>query len=369
MSQNATSCPNTAGATFRTNVNNAFDTLLTLNSGTAAPGTTSAGMLWYDTTNAVVKQRNATNTGWITRWTVANAEGTLGTNLIFTPDNTYDIGASGATRPRDFFLGRNATIGGTLGVTGTTTLSGSRPRSRERRRAFRHRHDRERRRQPDRPRLQLVEDARGVVRTEREQLQPAHLRDRRLRPVPASARSGRFSTGGYIKASPTASYAGSTGVYHELVQTSTTASDQALAMWHVATAGDNKFILFGTEGSFTSRGSISYNRAGVVVAYNTTSDYRLKDLFGEYADSGALIDAIPVHYGLMKEATVKRPMFLAHEVQAAAPYAVMGEKDAIDDEGEPVYQQLDHQILVPALWAEMRSMRKRVATLEGATLH
>jgi hypothetical protein len=125
MSQNATSCPNTAGATFRTNVNNAFDTVVTLNSGTAAPGTTSAGMLWYDTTNAVVKQRNATNTGWITRWTVANAEGTLSTSLLFTADNTYDIGASGATRPRDFFLGRNATIGGTLAVTGQSTLNGT----------------------------------------------------------------------------------------------------------------------------------------------------------------------------------------------------------------------------------------------------
>jgi hypothetical protein len=42
----------------------------------------------------------------------------------FSPDNTYDIGASGATRPRDLFLGRNATIGGTLGVTGASTLAG-----------------------------------------------------------------------------------------------------------------------------------------------------------------------------------------------------------------------------------------------------
>lgn len=48
--------------------------------------------------------------------------GTLASNLIFT-DATYDIGASGATRPRDFFLSRNATLGGTLGVTGATTLS------------------------------------------------------------------------------------------------------------------------------------------------------------------------------------------------------------------------------------------------------
>ena len=34
--------------------------------------------------------------------------------LIFTPDNSFDIGASGATRPRDLFLGRNLIYGGTL---------------------------------------------------------------------------------------------------------------------------------------------------------------------------------------------------------------------------------------------------------------
>jgi len=33
--------------------------------------------------------------------------------LIFTPDNSFDVGASGATRPRDAFLGRNLNIGGT----------------------------------------------------------------------------------------------------------------------------------------------------------------------------------------------------------------------------------------------------------------
>lgn len=48
--------------------------------------------------------------------------GNVVSNLLFT-DATYDIGASGATRPRDFFLSRNATIGGTLGVTGVATLA------------------------------------------------------------------------------------------------------------------------------------------------------------------------------------------------------------------------------------------------------
>jgi len=43
-------------------------------------------------------------------------------DLLFV-DATYDIGKSGASRPRDLFQSRNATIGGTLGVTGATTLS------------------------------------------------------------------------------------------------------------------------------------------------------------------------------------------------------------------------------------------------------
>ena len=49
--------------------------------------------------------------------------GTINSNLIFT-DNTYDIGASGATRPRNLFLAGAATIGGNLSVGGTLTLTG-----------------------------------------------------------------------------------------------------------------------------------------------------------------------------------------------------------------------------------------------------
>ena len=41
----------------------------------------------------------------------------IGFNLTFT-DATYDIGASGATRPRDLFLSRNATIGGDVTLSG-----------------------------------------------------------------------------------------------------------------------------------------------------------------------------------------------------------------------------------------------------------
>ena len=43
---------------------------------------------------------------------------TLSSNLTFNADNTYDIGASGATRPRNLYLAGNAVIAG------STTLSG-----------------------------------------------------------------------------------------------------------------------------------------------------------------------------------------------------------------------------------------------------
>jgi hypothetical protein len=48
--------------------------------------------------------------------------GTITSNLIFT-DNTYDIGASGATRPRNMFLAGNATIGGNIDLTGALDLT------------------------------------------------------------------------------------------------------------------------------------------------------------------------------------------------------------------------------------------------------
>jgi len=49
--------------------------------------------------------------------------GTVNSNLVFT-DNSFDIGASGATRPRNLFLAGNGTVGGNLSVGGTLTLTG-----------------------------------------------------------------------------------------------------------------------------------------------------------------------------------------------------------------------------------------------------
>ena len=132
----------------------------------------------------------------------------------------------------------------------------------------------------------------------------------------------------------------------------------ALLVWNAATSGDNLFQQFSTEAAVTIRGSISYNRGAGLTAYNTTSDYRAKDIIGPLTDSGALIDSVPVYMGKMKGATQERPMFIAHEVPA---YAHTGEKDAVDADGNPVYQQMDASALVPVMWAEIQSLRQRLA--------
>jgi len=48
-------------------------------------------------------------------------------NMLFVADNTYDIGASGANRPRDFYLGRNLILGSGNEITGNLIVSGIGP--------------------------------------------------------------------------------------------------------------------------------------------------------------------------------------------------------------------------------------------------
>lgn len=66
MSQNSLVVANGTGAAFRSALNNGLNTLVTNNSGAAAPSTTYAYMLWADTTNDLLKIRNAANTAWLT---------------------------------------------------------------------------------------------------------------------------------------------------------------------------------------------------------------------------------------------------------------------------------------------------------------
>ena len=56
---------NQSSATARADINNVLQAILTNNSGSSAPSTTAANMLWYDTSNNELKMRDEADSGWI----------------------------------------------------------------------------------------------------------------------------------------------------------------------------------------------------------------------------------------------------------------------------------------------------------------
>ena len=130
-----------------------------------------------------------------------------------------------------------------------------------------------------------------------------------------------------------------------------------------ASSNAQNLVVFAKAGSVT--GTIQYN--GSVVLYNATSDYRLKTVIAAVSNSGERLDAIkPIEYE-WKENGKQIKGFLAHEFAEVYPNSVSGKKDAVDEEGKPVYQsmQASSSEVMADLIAEIQSLRKRVAQLES----
>jgi hypothetical protein len=71
MSQHDYVVSNGSGAAVREDINSLAGAIASLNSGTTAPTTTFAHMLWADETTGILKQRNAANSAWISLLTMA----------------------------------------------------------------------------------------------------------------------------------------------------------------------------------------------------------------------------------------------------------------------------------------------------------
>ena len=114
----------------------------------------------------------------------------------------------------------------------------------------------------------------------------------------------------------------------------------------------------------TAVGSVSVT--STATAYNTSSDYRLKDNQQPLTNSGAFIDALQPKTWNWKSDGTKGVGFIAHEVQAVSPSSVVGEKDAVDEDGKPVMQAMEYGSaeFIANIIAELQSLRARVAQLE-----
>ena len=122
-----------------------------------------------------------------------------------------------------------------------------------------------------------------------------------------------------------------------------------------------------TDNSGNLCGLISRVGTTSAVVYTATSDYRLKTVIAPVSNAGQRIDALePIEYDWNNGAGRTRG-FLAHKFAEVYPNSVTGEKDAVDAEGNPVYQamQASTSEVMADLIAEIQSLRKRVAQLES----
>jgi hypothetical protein len=105
--------------------------------------------------------------------------------------------------------------------------------------------------------------------------------------------------------------------------------------------------------------------AASATSYVTSSDYRLKNTIEPMT---AALDKV----ALLKPVTYKWNVdgsdgegFIAHELAEVCPHAVVGEKDAVDSNGKPVYQGIDTSFLVATLTAAIQELSAQIVTLQA----
>jgi len=133
------------------------------------------------------------------------------------------------------------------------------------------------------------------------------------------------------------------------------------------TGGNIKFRV-SSNGSAASQ---YYNASGTIVgsvvvnasstAYNTSSDYRLKENVDyDFNALNRVAQLKPARFNFIADADTTVDGFLAHEVQDIVPEAITGEKDGVDDKGNPDYQVIDQSKLVPLLTKAIQELSDKV---------
>lgn len=102
-------------------------------------------------------------------------------------------------------------------------------------------------------------------------------------------------------------------------------------------------------------------------SYVTSSDYRLKTNLEPISNGIERVKQLPVYSfnWIADEGGNKVDGFVAHEAKAIVPESVTGEKDAVDADGNPIYQGIDQSKIVPLLTAALKEAIAKIETLEA----
>jgi len=123
----------------------------------------------------------------------------------------------------------------------------------------------------------------------------------------------------------------------------------------IGNANDTYYAANFRNSSGTSVGNISCTVSAT--SYVTSSDYRLKNSVAPMTGALAKVAQLkPVTYKWNVDGSDGEG-FIAHELAEVCPQAVVGEKDAVDENGNPKYQGIDTSFLVATLTAAIQELK------------
>jgi hypothetical protein len=106
-------------------------------------------------------------------------------------------------------------------------------------------------------------------------------------------------------------------------------------------------------------GSITVASSGSGVAYNTSSDYRLKNTIAPMTGALAKVAQLkPVTYKWNADGSDGQG-FIAHELAEIVPQCVTGEKDALNEDGSIKPQGIDTSFLVATLTSALQELNAK----------
>jgi hypothetical protein len=173
----------------------------------------------------------------------------------------------------------------------------------------------------------------------------------------------RMTTGGDFALGKTVSTLNTAGVYMYSNGLGTFSRADAPALQVNRRGSDGFAVEWAREGSTVGNVTVTT----VACSFNSTSDHRLKLNQQPLEGSGAFIDALVPKKWTWKSTGEVGVGFIAHEFALVSPSSVVGQKDAVDENGVPVYQsmQASSPEVMANIIAELQALRQRVAYLES----
>ena len=401
MAQHDYVIDNATGANVRADINSALLAISSNNSGSSAPSTTYATQFFADTTNSLLKLRNTSNNAYVNLFTLAG-----GVSVDAASTFNEDVTFTGATSGRNVFFdksedrfefldnakaafgtdadlsifhdGSNSYISeqgtGSLVLKSNTIDITNAAQDEFIQRMFENSSveiyfDSSRKFQTKTTFLELGSEAGSTdvvfIDSSHSSNTKPHM-DFRL----DADLTVRFDSGGRVLVGGiTANNVSGSDARFQVSYAKTSQFGIHIRPSDNNTGGGQPMLFQNQAG--TSIGSISADASNV--AFNTSSDYRLKENVVAISDGITRLKTLkPSRFNFKINPSKTVDGFLAHEV-TAVPEAITGTKDEVDSDNNPVYQGIDQSKLVPLLVAavqeaivKIETLETKVASLEGS---